>query len=526
MYKKSINPNSNHRPCCLLQAVSLFLFLCVNSIAYSQQDRMPTPAEKATFLKSFQTILQNVPTHFEKIRKGSAIDFFGQQTYISSVRLFPIEGAQPTQSIFYITEKDGKSVKSYSEAVPFSFQSCLDMLAPVFKQLGMTEVPALRKADSSLNTRSFKGKNAVVELTANPIIGGAIVVIGKPYYYYTTNAAVVVNNNNAGNGKENGGIKPTADTKNMEEKILKGLTKLYKSALASGGSFEEFKKGTSEITELTQVYNVTAQLQLESVNKANLFVPKQSGYINGLAIDIAGTSTAAYLSVLNKMTRSAETAGEITAEKKNGLTRYSYQSKALKTELISLLDFEQAAYNDVLLFNTAGNKADTGNQKSNPKVDKPILQAKGSQFCTDVQTIVTESNTHFKNVRSNKKESEDFEGEFYYDAKLPKLGFKESYIKEQAPIGAERYKIQYEYVLSYEAKEFAKAKEFYSSVCQQIEKCLTKKGTINKQSYFEEYNIVLEETVAKSRAIEVSVTQEDGYSSVMLIFSILEKETK
>lgn len=108
-------------------------------------------------------------------------------------------------------------------------------------------------------------------------------------------------------------------------------------------------------------------------------------------------------------------------------------------------------------------------------IDKPILQAKWGQFCTDVQTIVTESNTHFKNVRSNKKESEDFEGEFFYDAKLPKLGFKESYIKEQAPIGAEKYKIQYEYVLSYEAKEFAKAKEFYSSICQQIEKCLTKK---------------------------------------------------
>lgn len=330
----------------------LLLFFSVN--IYSQEARVPTAAEKAKLIKNFQTILQQVPSNFEKIRKGDAIDFFGHTTYFSTINLFPIEGVQGTQSIFYITEKDGKSVKTFTESVPFTFQSCIEMLSPVLKQNGMSEVTPLRKADSSMTVRSFKNKNAVVEVSLNPFTSGGVIVIGKPYYYYTSEA--VAANNNVAKGQTNNNAKPTDDTKKVEDKILKGLTKLYKSAVTQTGSFEELKTGTDEMQGVAEFYDVATLVILESVTKAKLITTPLASSINGVAIDVAGTATPVYLAVLNKMAKSPETAGDIITEKKNGVTRYALKSKSLNKEVISLIDFEQPTYDDVIICNALYNK--------------------------------------------------------------------------------------------------------------------------------------------------------------------------
>lgn len=334
----------------------LILFLLSIIEASSQEVRMPTASETATITKNFQTILQEVPSHFVKLKTNDSLDFFGTMAYASSVKLLPSEAGGMAQNIFYITEKDGKTVNAYTESLPFTMEASIDILGPLLKQNAFIEV-APPRADATSITRSFRNKNAVVEISAANNNSPVGITIGKLYYYYTADVKpltgktfnpVVKTNTNKGQPAGNNTV---AAKKSVEEKITKGLAILYKSAINTDGSYKEFKTGPSQKIGSTEIYDLAGQLQLDSIQNAALFVANPNNGINGISADVAPSITPAYINALQNMTKSGETAGEIVIEKKIGVIRYSFFSKSLKKEVISLLDFENIEYADKIICN-------------------------------------------------------------------------------------------------------------------------------------------------------------------------------
>lgn len=332
----------------------LILFLLSIIKASSQEVRMPTAPETETFKKNFQTILQQVPSHFEKIKTNDSLDFFGTMSYASSVKLLPNEAGAIKQNIFYITEKDGKTIKAYTELLPFTLETCIDMLGPLLKLNAFIEVATPRAGETTI-ARSFRNKNAVVEIIAANNNSPVNIAIGKIYYYYTADVKpltgkifnpVIKTNTNKTQPEGNN----TVDAKkSVEEKITKGLTVLYKSAINTVGSYNEFKTGPSKKIGNTEIYDLSGQLRLDSIQNATLFSINSSEGINGIAADVAPAITPVYINVLNKMAKSVETAGEIIVEKKMGVTRYSLLSKSFKKEVFSLLDFDNRGYADKII---------------------------------------------------------------------------------------------------------------------------------------------------------------------------------
>lgn len=350
--------------------IILSFFFATN--IYSQEARQPTAAEKETITKNGQFILLQVPAGFEKMKKGDALDFFGNSLWESSIKLLPGHTSPVAQNIFYIKEKNGELVKSYSEPLPFNVETCLNILNPLLKQNAMVEVAPVR-ADSTVTTRSYRGKNAVIVITSDPNSPGSIVTIGKLYYYYTGVTAPVTVKTTSPPGKNNINMKPensaamnSGAAKVLEEKILKGLIKLYKSAASPAGSFAELKTGAPEKIYNTEVYTITGKLLLDSIQKADLYVTRASDAINGVAADIAAEAAPAYINAIQRMSKLAETPAELIIEKKTGLTRYSLFSKPLKMEVLSFLDFEYTGYSDRLICNALYSKQDSAAVSNNP----------------------------------------------------------------------------------------------------------------------------------------------------------------
>ncbi len=316
---------------------------------YGQEGRQPTANEKAVVTANCQLILQNIPNNFDKIKKGTATDFYGIQAFESTVHLFPGSGSPVPQRIFFETEKGGKTVKTFTEEIPFSIETSIELLTPLFKQNGMTEVAPVRPQEFMV-TRSFKGKNGVLILSANPITQGTIITIGKPYYYYETETAPVITKNTGGRpAEQNGNTGNTDADKKAEEKIARSLTKLYKSATNKSGSFKDYKTGVPEKTDNVTIYNVASALELDDLQAAFLFETNQANRINGVSMDIKAASTTRFINALTKMSKAPETAGEVVTEKKKGVTRYALRSKSLGQEIISLLDFDYPGYPDRLI---------------------------------------------------------------------------------------------------------------------------------------------------------------------------------
>ena len=316
---------------------------------YGQEGRQPTANEKAVVTANCQLILQNIPNNFDKIKKGTATDFYGIQAFESTVHLFPGSGSPVPQRIFFETEKGGKTVKTFTEEIPFSIETSIELLTPLFKQNGMTEVAPVRPQEFMV-TRSFKGKNGVLILSANPITQGTIITIGKPYYYYETVTAPVIVNKTDKVPAEQKEIKvnPEADKK-AEEKLTRSLIKLYKSATNKSGSFKEYETVVPEKSENVTIYNVASVLELDDLQAAFLFKTTQTNCINGISMDIKACSSPHFINALNKMAKTPETSGEVITEKKRGVTRYALRSKSLAQEIISLLDFEYPGYSDRLI---------------------------------------------------------------------------------------------------------------------------------------------------------------------------------
>lgn len=329
--------------------VQLFVLqIFLTTTIYSQADKLPTTEDAASIKKGFPIILQQVPLNFGKIKTGNSTDFFGSMSYASSVKLMPSQAALIPQNIFFMTEKNGKSFNVYTETLPYSVETIVTLLTPMLKQNNMIEVMPQR-SDSTKLVRSFRNSNAVLELTEIPDKSGTTILIGKPYYYYTADVKpITAKSTNQTVAK----FTRTKANNNGEDRILKELTKLYKAAINKPGSFEEYKSGAPDKQNLVDIYNLEGKLQLDSIQKAFLFVSKAQEGISGASFEITAAATPLYISTLNKMAGMPETFGEVKTEKKFEVTRYSLYSKALNKEIISLLDFNAPMYSDRLICNT------------------------------------------------------------------------------------------------------------------------------------------------------------------------------
>jgi hypothetical protein len=120
-------------------------------------------ADKKTFIKNFQTILQNIPTKFQKIKTGDEDVDFSQRIswYKSTLQLFPNHSNKENNRIMFGTYS-GKPVIGFSESIRADVKILVDILMPALKARG---VPVLKECIASF--QKVKGSCFVKKFPPN-----------------------------------------------------------------------------------------------------------------------------------------------------------------------------------------------------------------------------------------------------------------------------------------------------------------------------------------------------------------------
>jgi hypothetical protein len=143
-----------------------------------------TAANKKLFIKNFQTVLLHIPTKFAKIKKGEAdIDASEHISwYKSTVLLFPNYSDKDANRIMFGTYS-GKPVVAFTESIRLDVKTLVEILMPVLKAKSMIEVNSLYSTTPE-EGRSFRSKEAVLQITYNATQQISQILIGKlPAYY-------------------------------------------------------------------------------------------------------------------------------------------------------------------------------------------------------------------------------------------------------------------------------------------------------------------------------------------------------
>lgn len=139
----------------------------------------------------------------------------------------------------------------------------------------------------------------------------------------------------------------------LEIKIALEFFDITEDAVNIDGSYSKFKKGSPVKLEKEDVYDITQNLKLPELIKANLYIANKTEGTTGIVAEIPSKITRYYIEALKKMTKSQdsnEEIGEVIISKENGYTRYKYKNKMLGASLIVISDYDNANQNDVIGF--------------------------------------------------------------------------------------------------------------------------------------------------------------------------------
>ncbi|MEI2757094.1 MAG: hypothetical protein V9F46_11660 [Chitinophagaceae bacterium] len=138
--------------------------LCSNLLA--QYIQLPDN-DKKILLKNFQTVLQNIPGKFEKLKTGDEDwDITNRISwYKSNLQLLPGQADKNKNQLMYGTY-NSKPVIAFIEEVPVDVNAIVDILMPVLKAKGMVEVNTKYVMDDP-SARSFRSKDAVLQINTN-----------------------------------------------------------------------------------------------------------------------------------------------------------------------------------------------------------------------------------------------------------------------------------------------------------------------------------------------------------------------
>lgn len=160
-------------------------------------------------------------------------------------------------------------------------------------------------------------------------------------------------------------------------------------------------------------------------------------------------------------------------------------------------------------------------------VTKPEVnvQKPADELCNGLKKIIKESGNAFKDVRFNKEEDEEMNGTFFYDTKLPKLGFEYIRIVEEKALQNEKgIKTIYSCLLSSDINSKTEAETKYKQLINAVTGCVVKTGEAKKtENILQWYAINMDEN-GQRKEIKIMLTHYNATSSLSLEVFYFSKE--
>lgn len=460
-----------------------------------QEKKSSVETEAELVRKNFLLILADIKNDFRNIQSGE-IDWdpgTRQGSCRSSVWLFPATANQSYPSLQFATYL-GKPMNAYNENSTHYIDTIVNMLHPVFKQKKFTEVQ-LTGALPDAAGRSFRSAEGVIQLVYNPERKETYINIGKfPVYYAAAVKPLLISS-----------VSLADLIKKANEQAKKKTNRAFESLATARPAGFYFSLPGTHVYAASQVKGA----YLTAVNKAKDEILIQAEKERPETENMVYKDPAAGLQPLGPGLK-------VLFKDENSITA-TYDQLS-----ISVAPVEGIYYNTALMIfiRPLPKKEKKTIVKETPKKPdaKPITPPVSS-FCSDLQKVLKESENGYVNVRYNKKESEDMEGTFTYDARLPMLGFDKLQVTEEAPFKvtatSRTYYDCYYYVLF---KDDTKARAFFKQMAEEGSACVKKKGEQRKIDKTEYYVISFEQN-GMEMEIEMGITKLDKGTEVYMMIS-------
>jgi hypothetical protein len=136
----------------------------------------------------------------------------------------------------------------------------------------------------------------------------------------------------------------------------------------------------------------------------------------------------------------------------------------------------------------------------------PGKQKPADEFCNGLKKIIKESGNAFKDVRFNKKESDDYEESYEYETTLPKLGFQHIRILEEEALENEKGIVTiYDCFLTTEYTDKAQAQAAFNKTIAAVNGCLNSNPVLRNSNGVQWYEFEVNEN-GLLKEVKVSLT--------------------
>lgn len=426
--------------------------------------------DKKNFLANFQKVLQQIPGRFQKFKTGEdELDFTNRISWFkSNLQLFPNHSDKSKTQLMYGTY-NGKPVIAFIENAPVDVNAIVNILMPVLKAKGMVEVNTKFVMDDPA-ARSFRSKDAVLQINS-VATGGSSLSIGKIPYYYENDVKPIT----AAKSKpvsKSVSVTPPSNTStvfiepSVFEDIFETICKnrvylkitgniqpadnvIYKTGFPMNG----YKGNLPVFYKQVNKYNFSTIIGL-SENMTDL--DKAAKYINSLFAK-TGACSEAYRTFILEFDAATGKYTDVSAWDDGGMFIYVEKENGLV----------QLRVNKIIYTDEEKKKA---NKPGPAIVTNP---------CNDMEIILKECVQGFKNVKGTfvKKETPAE----YYTTTLPGFGLKDKFVVESKNIEFENGNMIRKSRVYYDAEEdFSSSSDAlnkYEGIKNLIKKCFS--GTVN-----------------------------------------------
>lgn len=450
-------------------------------------------ADKTLLIKNFQTILQQVPAKFDKLKTGEENwDITNRISWYKSTIFLCPNLSDKNQYCLSFGTYSGKPSVSYVERVPLDVKTIAEALLPTLMLKGMVEVNT-KYVDYDPLARAFRNKDAVLLLNYIESKKSTDVYIGKIPYYYESDVKPLAAQKPKTPIVNEGLISklPEQKTGGLTDEEKKLFAKNIVIVLAAAPVFSKLK--TKTVSENSEGKNFTATVALfphRLYDKGRYFVQEghQMVYASqkeNYYLEYTKANPEEFITVLEEELGKK---GFEELEPKYRLNHFFFKVYRLQ-DLVVFVDKvgntsdgteirvgKISYYND----NTVVLKRKLGADKSgvvSAKAYKNVEVVKNE--CTDMEAILNECLNGYKNSKGSfvKKETPAS----YYNTSLPAVGFEKKFVVESMNIDIQNGEFNRKPVVYYSAEQsFTSADEamkMYDKVKVTIKKCFS--GTVN-----------------------------------------------
>jgi hypothetical protein len=411
-----------------------------------------TEEDKKLFIKNFLLILADVKTGFKTITTGETDwDVATRQGQSrSTVQLFPSFTDKNTSTLIF-AQYNGRPLNAYEEKSPLDVNTVASVLLSTLKSKGFIEVNT-KGMNSGMEGRSFRSKDAVVQIASNTANGNAVIDIGKFPYYYEKDVVAVGTKPPTKPTKPVVPVKKPTTPPTVAEPNVISLANMIKMAN------REIKKKATPIFNLFKTTKPTSNFIMSGFDAAFKIKGMYSTMVNEDGDEI----------IIQTQKEADKTIASLYANPTSSLNQElgSGYEEIIKTDDFLLASYENISINMTQMEDPEYKYATIIFLRS--KTPKKELQKENDgmsladlldQFGPGMNKILAESETGFEKVRQEFRLT-GADGFKHYNTSLPKFEFRFNSIKV-GPVVNGSNKLVAKYVMSSRISSEKEAKGMY-----------------------------------------------------------------